>query len=73
MDFTHIHKLDDDFTACAYVITDPQHAQIIPFYPGAMAKAEVQTLLGLEDVAYTMISPNGKAAMLKFVHESHEQ
>ena len=32
IDFSHIGKIEEEFTACAYVITDRQQNQIIPFY-----------------------------------------
>lgn len=73
IDFSHIAKIEEDFTACAYVITDRQQNQIIPFYPGAMSKAYIQSLDFFSDVDYCIISPNAKDAMMKFLQEAHQK
>ena len=73
VDFSHIQKVEDDFTACAYVITDRKQNQIIPFYPGAMNQADKQSLNDIEDIDYCIVSPNGKAAMIKFIQEAKEK
>lgn len=73
VDFSHILKIEDDFTACAYVITDPQEHQIIPFYPGAMKFADKQSLLDIDDVSYCIVAPNSKPAMMKFIQEAKEK
>ncbi len=73
VDFSHIQKVEDDFTACAYVITDLKQNQLIPFYPGAMNQADKMSLENIEDIAYCIVSPNGKTAMMKFVQEAKEK
>lgn len=73
VDFDHILKVDDDFTACAYVITDSQQNQIIPFYPGAMNQAHTQSLSDLDNVEYCIVSPNATTAMIKFIQEAKAQ
>jgi adenosine kinase len=73
IDFSHIDKIDNDFTACAYVITDRQQNQIIPFYAGAMSKAYMQSLDLFTDVDYCIVSPNNKDAMMKFLQEAHQK
>ncbi len=72
IDFSHIQKVADDFTACAYVITDLKHNQIIPFYPGAMNQSDKQSLSWFTDVAYCIVAPNAKSAMMKFIQEAHD-
>ena len=73
VDFSHIERIEHDFTACAYMITDREQNQIIPFYSGAMSKAYVQSLSFFSDVAYCIVSPNAKEAMKKFLQEAHHQ
>ncbi|MEI8092181.1 MAG: hypothetical protein WCG98_08560 [bacterium] len=55
------------------MITDLKQNQLIPFYPGAMNQADKMSLENIEDIAYCIVSPNGKTAMMKFVQEAKEK
>ncbi len=73
VDFSHVVKIENDFTACAYVITDRKEHQMIPFYPGAMNQAERLSLLDFNDMQYCIVSPNGKDAMINLLEEAKGQ
>lgn len=73
VDFSHILTIEDDFTACAYVTTDRKENQITAFYPWVMNQADKMSLAEIDDVDYCIVSPNGKAAMLKFVQEAKDK
>ena len=60
-----------DFTASFFATTDQESAQLASFYPGAMAKASMQSI---SDAGYrpdlVVVSPNDPKAMAKFAAES---
>lgn len=68
IDYQYTLKDPDLFTACAYIITDAHNNQITNFYPGAMMKSVDQHIPGW-DIAYAMIAPNAKDAMLMQLQE----
>lgn len=73
VDFSHVLEIEDDFTACAYVMTDRKENQITAFYPWVMNQADKMSLAAIDGVDYCIVSPNGKAAMLKFVQEAKDK
>ncbi len=62
-----------EYTASFFAITDRNSAQIASFYPGAMAKASIQSIKALAAKPdLVVISPNDPAAMMKFAAECRE-
>ncbi|MEE4639162.1 MAG: carbohydrate kinase family protein [Wenzhouxiangella sp.] len=60
----HLLKLDDFWTAQAYITTDIDDNQITAFHPGAMNEAHCQKVPAERGVALGIVSPDGKQAML---------
>ncbi len=60
-----VQRLDDFWTAQAYITTDIDDNQITAFHPGAMNEAHRQTLSADPDFRLGIISPDGKQAMLE--------
>ena len=57
-------RLDDYWTAQAYITTDIDDNQITAFHPGAMTEAHRQSVLTDHGVQLGIVSPDGKQAML---------
>ena len=69
---THIRRIDDLYTAQAYITTDLDDNQITAFHPGAMAQAhEVDVPTDYRD-SVGIVAPNGREAMLKHAQQFHE-
>ncbi len=62
----HVLRLEDFWTAQAYITTDIDDNQITAFHPGAMNEAHRQPVPALGDggIGYGIVSPDGKQAML---------
>lgn len=58
-----IQKVDDAYTAQAYITTDLDDNQITAFHPGAMSFAHQQDIV-TKDVKFGTVSPDGRDGML---------
>jgi len=58
-------RLDDFWTAQAYITTDIDDNQITAFHPGAMSEAHRQTIGPDPEIRLGIISPDGRQAMLE--------
>lgn len=59
-------RLEDAFTAQAFITTDLDDNQITAFHPGAMDRAHEAGLDGVDEAyALAIVAPNGKRAMLE--------
>lgn len=65
IDMSHVRRLDDSFTAQAFITTDLSDNQIIAFHPGAMSFAHKVEAAGALPAAFGIVAPNGKDAMLE--------
>ena len=66
IDNTNLITAAGEFTACAYIVTDTENNQITIFHPGAMNKAHEQNIAATAATCeWAIVSPNGKAGMLK--------
>jgi adenosine kinase len=61
----HILKLDDTFTAQAFITTDLASNQIIAFHPGAMNYSEKNKVTDAKNAKIGMVSPDGRTGMIK--------
>jgi adenosine kinase len=61
----HVLKLEDFWTAQAYITTDVDDNQITAFHPGAMNEAHRQSLPESTKAGYGIVSPDGRDAMLQ--------
>jgi adenosine kinase len=69
---TYLKQIDDTFTAQAFITTDEDDNQITAFHPGAMAEAHQQAVDHVvEDIAWGIVSPDGKQAMIEHAGQFH--
>ncbi len=74
IDTASIREFDDHYTAQAFITTDLSDNQITAFHPGAMGRAEeVSARSDGQAVAWGIVAPNGKAAMVRHAREFAEQ
>jgi adenosine kinase len=69
IDTTHVTKLDDHYTAQAFITTDLADNQIIAFHPGAMSHANLVRATDALPAAIGIVAPNGKEAMIQHARE----
>ena len=69
IDTTHVARLEDHFTAQAFITTDLADNQIIAFHPGAMSHAHLVRASGALPAALGIVAPNGKDAMIQHARE----
>jgi adenosine kinase len=72
IDVSQVLAADDCFSAQAFITTDMDDNQITAFHPGAMNRAG-EVGLPRHDVSLGIVSPNGKAAMLRHAREFSER
>jgi len=61
----YVLRLDDFWTAQAYITTDVDDNQITAFHPGAMNEAHRQPVPDNAGIGYGIVSPDGREAMLQ--------
>jgi adenosine kinase len=69
IDCRYIHRLDDEFTAQAYITTDLDDNQITAFHPGAMNRSALNHVPGDAGISVGVISPDGRDGMLLHAEE----
>lgn len=65
IDLAHVRRLDDFWTAQAYITTDVDDNQITAFHPGAMNEAHRQPVPDSAGARFGIVSPDGREAMLE--------
>ncbi|MEE4297727.1 MAG: carbohydrate kinase family protein [Wenzhouxiangella sp.] len=65
IDLAHVLRLDDFWTAQAYITTDVDDNQITAFHPGAMNEAHRQSVPDSSGARFGIVSPDGREAMLE--------
>ena len=68
----YIKKIDDEFTAQAFVTTDLDDNQITAFHSGAMNSSHENEVPRDEDIDIAIISPDGKDGMVQHAQQCHE-
>jgi len=61
----HLRLLDDHWTAQAFITTDLDDNQITAFHPGAMNEAHCQRVPDDAGIAFGIVAPDGKQAMIE--------
>jgi len=69
IDTTHVVRLDEHFTAQAFITTDLADNQIIAFHPGAMSHAHQVRATRALPARLGIVAPNGKDAMIQHARE----
>lgn len=74
IDIGRVRAFDDQYTAQAFITTDLSDNQITAFHPGAMGSADqVSAQSEGERIAWGIVAPNGKAAMMRHAREFASQ
>ncbi|MAG30708.1 MAG: carbohydrate kinase family protein [Deltaproteobacteria bacterium] len=70
----HLHVIDDEYTAAAFITTDAGGNQIISFHPGAMDRAHEARVAEIDEAfSVGIVSPNGRQAMIEYARDLKEQ
>ena len=69
IDRTYVTKIDNTYTAQAYITTDLDDNQITAFHPGAMNEAHANKVPDADTIRLGIISPDGRQAMLEHARQ----
>jgi adenosine kinase len=69
---THIRRVQNTFTAQAFITTDLDDNQITAFHPGAMNYSHLNHVKDARDVRLGILAPDGREGMLQHAREYHE-
>jgi adenosine kinase len=61
----HIRRLDDQFTAQAFITTDIDDNQITAFHPGAMGSSHLNRIADAPGATLGIVSPDGREGMFE--------
>src|SRR5258707_201837 len=61
----HVRRLDDQFTAQAFITTDVDDNQITAFHPGAMSLSHLNQVADAADTSLAIVSPAGREGMIE--------
>ena len=65
----YIKKIDDTYTAQAFITTDLDDNQITAFHPGAMNNAHENSIPAQDGISLALISPDGKDGMIQHAQQ----
>src|SRR5512135_1156489 len=65
----HVRRLDDHFTAQAFITTDIDDNQITAFHPGAMSFAHLNRVEDAPGASLGIVSPDGRQAMIEHARD----
>jgi len=60
----HIRRLEDRFTAQAFITTDVEDNQITAFHPGAMEQSHLNRIADAPEATLGIVSPDGREGMI---------
>lgn len=69
---THVRRIEDSYTAQAFITTDLDDNQITAFHPGAMNFAHENSVNDAADVRLGIIAPDGRDGMFQHAREFQE-
>ena len=69
LDASHVRRVEDSFTAQAFITTDLDDNQITAFHPGAMNSSHLNGVPDAADVGLGIVAPDGRDGMLKHARE----
>jgi adenosine kinase len=61
----HIRRMDDQFTAQAFITTDVEDNQITAFHPGAMGSSHLNRIADAPGIRLGIVSPDGRDGMVE--------
>jgi adenosine kinase len=65
----HVRRLDDEFTAQAFITTDIDDNQITAFHPGAMSQSHRNRIVETSGVRLAIVSPDGRQGMVEHARD----
>jgi adenosine kinase len=65
----HVRKLDDQFTAQAFITTDIDDNQITAFHPGAMSFSHLNRIGDAPEAKLAIVSPDGRQGMVEHARD----
>lgn len=68
----YIKRIDDTFTAQAFITTDLEDNQITAFHPGAMNFSHQNSVRNAKNVDLGIVAPDGRDGMIQHAREFHE-
>ena len=68
----HIKRIDNSYTAQAFITTDLDDNQITAFHPGAMAESHQNNVNDATDISLAIIAPDGRDGMLVHAKQCFE-
>ena len=66
---THVRRIDDAFTAQAFITTDLDDNQITAFHPGAMNTSHENRVSDARDVKLGIVAPDGRDGMISHAQQ----
>lgn len=69
IDQKYIKKIDDEYTAQAFITTDLDDNQITAFHPGSMNNAHENVIPINNDISLVLVSPDGKDGMVQHAQQ----
>ena len=65
----HVRRLDDQFTAQAFITTDIDDNQITAFHPGAMSHSHLNRIADVNGTRLGIVSPDGRQGMIEHARD----
>jgi adenosine kinase len=65
----HVRRMEDQFTAQAFITTDVDDNQITAFHPGAMSSSHVNRIADADGIALAIVSPDGREGMIEHTRD----
>ncbi len=65
----YVKKINNTFTAQAFITTDLDNNQITAFHPGAMVESHQNSVKAAKDVTLAIIAPDGRDGMFQHAQE----
>jgi adenosine kinase len=64
-----VRRLDDQFTAQAFITTDVDDNQITAFHPGAMSQSHLNRVADAPGARFGIVSPDGRQGMIEHARD----
>ena len=65
----HVRRVEDQFTAQAFITTDIDDNQITAFHPGAMSFSHLNRVADAADARFGIVSPAGRQGMIEHARD----
>ena len=65
----HVRRIDEEFTAQAFITTDIDDNQITAFHPGAMSHSHLNAIADVNGATLAIVSPDGRQGMIEHARD----